>query len=92
MLENQDIQTELASFDYSATKQSNSVKKTAIAVAAAVTYGLVSTAYAEPLAVPPMTEIVTMITGMVAVVASVGMAVLSVYATAKVFKWVKTAF
>lgn len=41
---------------------------------------------------PDMTPIVTMINGLVAVVGSVGMAVLSVYATAKVFKWVKTAF
>ena len=43
-------------------------------------------------AAPDMTPIVTMINGLVAVVGSVGMAVLSVYATAKVFKWVKTAF
>jgi hypothetical protein len=43
-------------------------------------------------ATPDMSEIVTMITGLVAVVSSIGMAVLTVYATAKVFKWVKTAF
>ena len=43
-------------------------------------------------AAPDMTPIVSMINGLVAVVGSVGMAVLSVYATAKVFKWVKTAF
>jgi len=41
---------------------------------------------------PDLTPIVTMITGLVAVVSSIGMAVLTVYATAKVFKWVKTAF
>lgn len=41
---------------------------------------------------PDFSPIVTMITGLVAVVASVGMAVLTVYATGKVFKWVKTAF
>tara|TARA_B100000530_G_scaffold336986_1_gene293876 strand:+ start:7206 stop:7475 length:270 start_codon:yes stop_codon:yes gene_type:complete len=50
-------------------------------------------AHAEgAVAAPDMTPIVTMINGLVAVVGSVGMAVLSVYATAKVFKWVKTAF
>ena len=43
-------------------------------------------------AAPDMSEIVTMITGLVAVVSAIGMAVLTVYATAKVFKWVKTAF
>lgn len=41
---------------------------------------------------PDLTPIVTMITGLSAVVGSIGMAVLTVYATAKVFKWVKTAF
>lgn len=49
-------------------------------------------AHAEGVTAPDMTPIVTMINGLVAVVGSVGMAVLSVYATAKVFKWVKTAF
>lgn len=49
-------------------------------------------AYANGPSVPDMTPIVTMINGLVAVVASVGMAVLTVYATAKVFKWVKGAF
>lgn len=42
--------------------------------------------------VPDLSPIVTMITGLSAVVGSIGMAVLTVYATAKVFKWVKTAF
>ncbi|OBX51699.1 major capsid protein [Moraxella nonliquefaciens] len=41
---------------------------------------------------PDLTPIVTMITGLASVVGSIGMAVLTVYATAKVFKWVKTAF
>lgn len=41
---------------------------------------------------PDFTPIITMITGLGAVVASVGMAVLTVYATAKVFKWVRGAF
>lgn len=41
---------------------------------------------------PDFSPIITMITGLAAVVGSVGMAVLTVYATAKVFKWVKTAF
>lgn len=49
-------------------------------------------AFAEGPAAPDMSPIITMINGIVAVVGSVGMAVLSVYATAKVFKWVKTAF
>lgn len=61
------------------------------AVTAAPVFFAVS-AHAEPLAVPDMTPIVTLITGMVALVASIGMAVLSVYATGKVFKWVKAAF
>lgn len=43
-------------------------------------------------AAPDMSEIVSMITGLVAVVSAIGMAILTVYATAKVFKWVKTAF
>lgn len=64
------------------------------AVAIAVTSALVAAgpANAAAIEIPAMTEIITMITGMVAVVASVGMAVLSVYATARVFKWVKAAF
>lgn len=41
---------------------------------------------------PDLSPIVTMIGGLAAVVGSIGMAVLTVYATAKVFKWVKTAF
>ena len=57
---------------------------TALAVAAVSSHAEVGA--------PDMTPIVTMINGLVAVVGSVGMAVLSVYATAKVFKWVKTAF
>lgn len=36
--------------------------------------------------------IVTMIMGVVAVVASIGMAVITVYATGKVFKWARAAF
>lgn len=83
MSENNDLQV--------ATK-TDRVKQLATAAGVAATYALVSTANAAPIEVPEMTDIVTMITGMVAVVASVGMAVLSVYATAKVFKWVKTAF
>lgn len=49
-------------------------------------------AFANGPATPDLTPIVTMINGLVAVVASVGMAVLTVYATGKVFKWVRTAF
>lgn len=45
-----------------------------------------------PLSVPDMAPILGLIMGIVAIVASIGMAVLSVYATGKVFKWVKAAF
>lgn len=41
---------------------------------------------------PDLAPIVTMITGLVAVVASVGMAILTVYATIKMFKWMRAAF
>lgn len=74
------------------TEKSTTLKRVAAGVAAASTFAVVNSANAAAIEVPAMTDIVTMITGMVAVVASVGMAVLSVYATAKVFKWVKTAF
>jgi|GEM_PF-4164284 len=59
--------------------------------AAPVIFAASASAVGE-LAAPDMTPIVTLITGMVALVASIGMAVLSVYATGKVFKWVKAAF
>lgn len=36
--------------------------------------------------------IITMVLGLAAIVSALGMAVLTVYATGKVFKWVKTAF
>ncbi len=36
-------------------------------------------------------QIVTTITGTVATVSAIGLAVLTLYVTAKVFKWVKTA-
>lgn len=49
-------------------------------------------AYANTPTAPDFSPIVTLIMGLVATVASVGMAVLTVYATAKVFKWVKAAF
>ena len=53
-------------------------------------------ALASGLAAPAMandwsTEIVTTITGTVATVSAIGLAVLTLYVTAKVFKWVKTA-
>lgn len=74
-------------------EKSNTVKRVATIVGATATYALVaSSANAAAIEIPAMTEVITMITGMVAVVASVGMAVLSVYATARVFKWVKAAF
>ena len=50
----------------------------------------VTTAHA--IGVEAFEPIITLITGMVAIVSSIGMAVLTVYATSKVFKWVKTAF
>ena len=67
----------------------------AIAAGTATTFVLTQGAFAaDPiaLAVPDMAPIVALIMGMVALVASIGMAVLSVYATGKVFKWVKAAF
>lgn len=67
----------------------------AIAAGTATTFVLAQSAHAvDPiaLAVPDMAPIVALIMGMVALVASIGMAVLSVYATGKVFKWVKAAF
>tara|TARA_R110002049_G_C9170988_1_gene561947 strand:+ start:3255 stop:3518 length:264 start_codon:yes stop_codon:yes gene_type:complete len=74
-------------------KAPSNVTKFATVVGATTTYALLaSSAHAEAIEIPAMTDIVTMITGMVAVVASVGMAVLSVYATGRVFKWVKAAF
>ena len=54
-------------------------------------------AVASALAAPAMasedwsTQIVTTITGTVATVSAIGLAVLTLYVTAKVFKWVKTA-
>lgn len=69
------------------------LRRAAAVVGATATYVMAtSSANAAAIEIPAMTEIITMITGMVAVVASVGMAVLSVYATARVFKWVKAAF
>lgn len=71
----------------------NSQLAKAIAAGTATTFVLANSAYAaEPLAVPDMAPIVALIMGMVALVASIGMAVLSVYATGRVFKWVKAAF
>lgn len=65
----------------------------AIAAGTATTLVFSQGAYAaDALAVPDMAPIVALIMGMVALVASIGMAVLSVYATGKVFKWVKAAF
>lgn len=72
----------------------NSQLAKAIAAGTATTFVLANSAHAagEVLAVPDMAPIVALIMGMVALVASIGMAVLSVYATGKVFKWVKAAF
>lgn len=60
-------------------------------------YALVAAIAASAVAAPAMaandwsTEIVTTITGTVATVSAIGLAVLTLYVTAKVFKWVKTA-
>lgn len=72
----------------------NSQLAKAIAAGTATTFVLANSAHAAEttLAVPDMAPIVALIMGMVALVASIGMAVLSVYATGKVFKWVKAAF
>ena len=40
---------------------------------------------------PDVSSIVTVITGCVATISAIGLAVLSLVVTAKVFKWVKTA-
>lgn len=80
-----------------ADKAPNALRRRAAATAA-TTFALVAVNSAHAvgeagaLTVPDMTPIITLIMGMVALVASIGMAVLSVYATGKVFKWVKAAF
>ena len=63
-----------------------------VAVAAVAVMGVTGANAAEPLPIPDMAPVIALIMGMVALVASIGMAVLSVYATGKVFKWVKAAF
>lgn len=75
-----------------ATNEKSALKQAAVTIAVASALVAAGPANAAAIEIPAMTEVVTMITGMVAVVASVGMAVLSVYATARVFKWVKAAF
>lgn len=64
-----------------------SLWQTAVGTGAMVAMG---SAHAE-IGVSTFQPIITMITGLAAVVSAVGMAVLTVYATGKVFKWVKTA-
>lgn len=61
-------------------------------VATVIMLNGVTTAHAEGLSVETFQPIIGLITGMVAIVSSIGMAVLTVYASSKVFKWVKTAF
>lgn len=90
MIENSQTQVVPAATDKA---PKNLRRQVATVVGVTTTYALLaSSAHAEAIEIPAMTEILTMITGMVAVVASVGMAVLSVYATGRVFKWVKAAF
>ena len=68
------------------TQKNQSLKKRAYALVAAS--GVAAPAMA---ANDWSTEIVTTITGTVATVSAIGLAVLTLYVTAKVFKWVKTA-
>ena len=67
------------------TQKNQSLKKRAYALVAAS--GVAAPAMANEWS----TEIVTTITGTVATVSAIGLAVLTLYVTAKVFKWVKTA-
>ena len=76
----------------SVVEKKSGLKQVAAVAAVASALVVAGPANAAAIEIPAMTEVVTMITGMVAVVASVGMAVLSVYATGRVFKWVKAAF
>lgn len=85
-------QNQVQAVDTKQVSKSTTLAK-AIAAGTATTFVLANSAHAnEALAVPDMAPIVALIMGMVALVASIGMAVLSVYATGKVFKWVKAAF
>lgn len=86
-------QNQVQAVDTQEVSKSTTLAK-AIAAGTATTFVLANSAHAveTTLAVPDMAPIVALIMGMVALVASIGMAVLSVYATGKVFKWVKAAF
>lgn len=86
-------QNQVQAVDTKEVSKRNTLAKS-IAAGTATTFVLANSAHAagEALAVPDMAPIVALIMGMVALVASIGMAVLSVYATGKVFKWVKAAF
>ena len=59
-----------------------------VALVTAVTAATASSAFAAEIDV---SSIVTTITGFIAVVSSIGLAVLSLIVTGKVFKWVRTA-
>jgi hypothetical protein len=59
-----------------------------VALVTAVTAATASPAFAADIDV---SSIVTTITGFIAVVSSIGLAVLSLIVTGKVFKWVRTA-
>lgn len=62
-------------------------------VVVAVSTALMSTgAHAETIGLDAFADIMALITSAVAIVSGIGMGVLSIYATAKVFKWVKAAF
>ena len=71
-------------------------RQAVIAVGSAATFALTTGAQAAGeggvAALPDFAPILALIYGMVALVAGIGMAVLSVYSTGKVFKWVKAAF
>lgn len=74
--------------------QKNTHLAKAIAAGTATLLVLSNSAHAvdAPLSVPDMAPVLGLIMGIVAIVSSIGMAVLSVFATGKVFKWVKSAF
>lgn len=69
-------------------------KNLAVLTVAVVAFGLMSGAHAEgsTIGLDAFADIMALITSAVAIVSGIGMGVLSIYATAKVFKWVKAAF
>lgn len=87
MVENQD---NLPSSEVSKFASKNLAVLTVVLVA----FGLMSGAHAEEasIGIDAFSGIMALITSAVAIVSGIGMAVLSLYATGKVFKWVRAAF